>query len=258
MKRLLDETTDDFTRALLVAGIEQRPPAGNQRKLLLALGAGSALGLFSSQALAWLGTSGGKLSLLGVALGVAGAVYAVGPWSEAEPGEGGAPHGAWSTSGPAPAPLSPAAPAAPSAAAPATGSVLLPEPSLPGDGSPALVPKSEVGTELAVRARPQQAGSKRGRVSSASSTPPREASIEPQPASPAADALVQAEARLQSASLDAEVRLVDDMRGAARRKDDEALARLVATYQASFPDGQLAQEVSAFAARLERLKKPEP
>ena len=79
MKKLLDETTDDLTRALLVAGVEHRPPVGNKAQLIVALGAGSAVGLFSTKAFAWLSTSAGKVTLLGVALGVSGAVYAVVP-----------------------------------------------------------------------------------------------------------------------------------------------------------------------------------
>ena len=64
------------------------------------------------------------------------------------------------------------------------------------------------------------------------------------------------EARQESASLDAEVRLVDDMHWAARRNDRAALARFVAAYHASFPDGQLEEEVSAFEARLARPTAP--
>jgi hypothetical protein len=68
--------------------------------------------------------------------------------------------------------------------------------------------------------------------------------------------LAETEARRESASLDAEVRLVDDMHWAARRNDRDALARFVATYHASFPDGQLQEEVAAFAARLARPTAP--
>ena len=79
MKKLLDETTDELTRELLLAGVEHRPPPGNKAQLIVALGAGSALGLFSSKALAWFGTSAGKLTVLGVTLSVAGVVYSVTP-----------------------------------------------------------------------------------------------------------------------------------------------------------------------------------
>jgi hypothetical protein len=54
------------------------------------------------------------------------------------------------------------------------------------------------------------------------------------------------------ADLDSEVRLVDDMHGAARRNDREALGRFVDRYRTTFPDGQLKKEVAEFAARLER------
>src|SRR4051794_15259707 len=82
MKKLLDETTDDLTRALLEAGRSQRPPAANQAKLLVALGVGAGVGLFSAKAFAWLGTSAGKLTLLGVGLGIAGSVWVALPSSE--------------------------------------------------------------------------------------------------------------------------------------------------------------------------------
>jgi hypothetical protein len=82
MKKLLDETSDDLTRALLQAGRSHRPPAANQAKLLGALGVGVGVGLFSSKAFAWLGTSAGKLTLLGVSVGIAGSVWAVLPSAE--------------------------------------------------------------------------------------------------------------------------------------------------------------------------------
>lgn len=265
MKRLLDETTDDFTRALLVAGIEQRPPAGNKRKVLIALGAGSALGLFSSHALAWLGTSGGKLSLLGVALGMAGAVYAVDPWSETEPKRGSGASAAGVSRVAVPG-------AAVSAAAVSAGQSASPlEPSQRGvaherrdavepdegvrsihpEASPAVASKSGPS-----RARPAKTRSKRDRGASASSEPHSDGSQPAVPAPPEGAAPLETEPGLDSASLEAEVRLVDDMRWAARHNDREALARLVATYRASFPDGQLEEEVSAFAARLERPTTP--
>src|SRR4051794_37561505 len=73
MKKLLDESSDDLTRALLEAGRSQRPPAGNQAKLLLTLGAGGGVGLFSSKAFAWLSSSAGKVTLASVTVGLAGA-----------------------------------------------------------------------------------------------------------------------------------------------------------------------------------------
>jgi hypothetical protein len=260
MKRLLDETTDDFTRALLVAGIEQRPPAGNKRKVLIALGAGSALGLFSSHALAWLGTSGGKLSVLGVALGMAGAAYVVEPWSEAETKRGpGAPL----------ARVSPAVVSVPESAPP-------PEPSLrravSEQGNDGVEPRDVASTDSAassavtpavtpdgasaVRPRPVQLRSKRARVASAATEPHGDGALPAASALPEGAAPVEVDPRSETASLEAEVRLVDDMRWAARHNNREALARLVATYHASFPDGQLEQEVSAFAARLERSAAP--
>lgn len=79
MKRLLDESTDELTRSLLQAGVDHRPSPDNKRQLIVALGAGGALGLFSSNAFAWLGTTAGKVTAAGVAVGVAGAVFVAGP-----------------------------------------------------------------------------------------------------------------------------------------------------------------------------------
>lgn len=263
MKRLLDETTDDFTRALLVAGIEQRPPAGNKRRVLIALGAGSALGLFSSQALAWLGTSGGKLSLLGVALGMAGAVYAVDPWSE--------------TQGSSPAAPSPAALAETSPREPRLlgGPAVVPEEgndgvALQGVGPdtgalPVVTTPSEPSSTSEARARAARVRGERDGVVPASKEPRRDGPpptvaaptvAAPTVSTPEVGTPGEVEPVVESASLDAEVRLVDDMHWAARRNDREALARFVATYHASFPDGQLKEEVSAFAARLARPTTP--
>jgi hypothetical protein len=80
MKKLLDENTDDLTRALLEAGRSHRPPASNRGKLMLALGVSSGVTLLSSKAFAWLGTSTGKLTVLGV--GVAGMLYSALPSSD--------------------------------------------------------------------------------------------------------------------------------------------------------------------------------
>ena len=79
MKRLIDETSDDLTHSLLQAGIDHRPPPGSQARLLVTLGAGSALGLTTSKALGFWSTSAGKLTLVGlsVGVGVTGAFYAV-------------------------------------------------------------------------------------------------------------------------------------------------------------------------------------
>lgn len=79
MKRLVDESTDELTRSLLVAGIEHRPPPGNRRRVMLALGAGGAFGLFSSNAFAWLGTTAGKVTAASVVVGIAGAALVTVP-----------------------------------------------------------------------------------------------------------------------------------------------------------------------------------
>ena len=85
MKKLLDETSDELTRSLLLAARAHRPPARSRARLLVALGAAGSLGLFSSKAFAWLGTSAGKLTLLGVGVAVAGGAYALADAPVAEP-----------------------------------------------------------------------------------------------------------------------------------------------------------------------------
>jgi hypothetical protein len=268
MKKLLNETTDDLTRALLVAGIEHRPPAGNQGKLIMALGAGGAVGLFSSNAVAWLGTTAGKASLLGVALGVAGAVYAVVPWSGTgvRDGDVSALHASLPAHGNVGASRTPPV-AAPDGVDPsASGSSTGPGKTAPGDAEPNGAQPGVVGSpgddvsrtdSLDERApaapTPQgraRARRERDRVSPITSEPRRDG---PQPAvsaPPAVGAL--SETLNRESSLDSEVRLVDEMHWAARHNDREALSRFVETYRLNFPDGQLRKEVSEFAARLER------
>jgi len=212
--------------------------------------------------------------LLGVALGVAGAAFAVGPWSETEASSGlGVPPAAVSPAAVSPAAVSPAAvsPAVvpPVVVSPAEGvspresSTLGRLDMLPEQGLDGVVPEgvgsSEVDAAPAVRGRAAQARSPRDRRARGASEPRRDGPVPKPPGVSAArgvDAPEGTEPRLESASLDAEVRLVDDMRWAARRNDLEALARFVATYHESFPDGQLEEEVSAFAAQLERPTTP--
>jgi hypothetical protein len=100
MKRLVDESTDELTRSLLAAGIEHRPAPGNKAQVIVALGAGSAIGLLSSNAFAWLGTTAGKVTAAGVAVGVAGALFVVAPELERRAGPHAAVH---STTGASPA-----------------------------------------------------------------------------------------------------------------------------------------------------------
>jgi hypothetical protein len=95
MKRLLDESPDELTRSLLVAGIEHRPDPGNKARVIMAIGAGGTFALFSSNAFAWLGTTAGKVSAAGVAVGVAGALFIVAPrLLSAGPGQDPALHAA--------------------------------------------------------------------------------------------------------------------------------------------------------------------
>lgn len=261
MKRLVDETTDELTRSLLSAGIEHRPPPGNKAKVIVALGAGGAIGLFSSNAFAWLSTTAGKVTVgvtaIGVAVGVAGTVWVAAPGGEARHGagdEGSATAEQLVASGQ----RSASSGAARAGDAPAPGE----DPSLPelsGDPSAPASAASPASAEAEAR-QGRASGSRRERSArrarrAASRERARAAQSElseraPSEASPAVDELEPSSS--EQADLDAEVKLVDDMHWAARRNDHEALGRFVERYQAAFPDGQLKKEVDSFAARLER------
>ncbi len=311
MKKLLDETSDGLTRALLVAGLEHRPPAGNKAQVIVALGAGGALGLFSSNALAWLGTTSGKLTVFGAAVGMAGAVYAtVLPGSEAS---GPVASGSSAQRSPVTAGVAleragnaPLAAGAGRVEVSPAGAVERPPVAFEGRGSANVEPASDrddvragdvragdvraedvraedVRAEdvespvrgarnerrLAKIVAPKLSEPRRNGPLSAVLAPPAVGAI---PAgalaarAPEADArqggLVQAIAVDPAAavgppgatnpSLDAEVKLVDDMHWAVRRNDRQALGRFLETYRVSFPDGQLKKEVAEFAVRLER------
>lgn len=283
MKRLLDESTDELTRSLLQAGVEDRPPPGNQRQLIIAMGAGGALGLFSSNAFAWLGTTAGKVTAAGVAVSVAGAVFVGGPLlvgGASDDGAGprlAARSGADGSVEPAgtPARASDEPAAAPLAAEPSSGPAALPL------HEPAAMAREGVARELV--ARDEAAGARaprartapEGRVDRAASGMRRNekavgrkararASVQPlanggrtrSVGKPVAPLEAAATADARRAALDAEVRLVDDMHAAARRDDREALARAVATYRSEFPSGQLRKEVDDFEASLERVDAP--
>lgn len=299
MKKLLDETTDDLTRALLVAGLEHRPPAGNKAQVIVALGAGGALGLFSSNALAWLGTTSGKLTAFGAAVGMAGAVYAtVLPGSEAS---GPVASGSSASRSPVAADVAPdstgRAPLVERAdpvEVPPAGSLERPPVASEGGGSASVEPASDsdlragdirAGDVRAGDVEPPVRGARNERrlakiVAPKWSEPRRNGPLPAVLAPPAVGAIpvdalaagaaeadvrqgavVQAMAVDPAAvdpagaanpSLDAEVRLVDDMHWAVRRNDREALGRFLETYRVRFPDGQLKKEVAEFAARLER------
>jgi hypothetical protein len=230
MKKLLDESTDDLTRSLLQAGIEHRPPAGAKAQLILALGAGGAVGLFSSNAFAWLGTSAGKLTVLSVTLAVAGAVFVGVAGSEQEQLALNASSAPETSTPPASAPV----------AAP------------PGAGLTEVPPGGSQAPEQGVAASPLDARNQRSnRGNGAGKTSERrKAGSLPAAASESQGELAQQVE--ERARLDAEVQLVDDMHGAARHKDHAALKRLLTIYRASFPDGQLRQEVAEFAVRVEQ------
>ncbi len=265
MKKLVDETTDDFTRSLLIAGIEHRPPAANRAHLLVALGAGSAVGLFSAKAFGWLGTGAGKVTLVGMALGVAGAAYSVAPLLSAE--RDGARDGAVvvvderaepSEAKAVVAPLMPLPAVPDSSSSSAASSGLLSEEREAASATTlagTALDADEAVEVAASAAKPK--GSRRkaraARVEQGSGPLP---AVEKTP--PAVGALAEtagaqeAEKTRERLRLDSEVALVDDMHWAARSNDHEALARFVESYRLQFPDGQLQAEVAKFAARLER------
>jgi hypothetical protein len=287
MKKLLDETPDNLTRALLEAGRSHRPPPGNQAKVLLAMGAGAGVGLFSSKAFAWLSTSAGKLTLLGVTLGIAGAVVVALPPRDAVPRD------AVPLAAVDPAGVAPQVVAAQPAAAQSNEarldqhSIIVPAP-VAGASSELRVSSatsSRVTTSVSALREDAPASSVRQRRTSAArkrtATRRDDASQQlvkqaegPLPAAPASPpavgALVDARAGAAADSrpgaaadppgavegpeervsgLESEIQLVDAMRGAAQRNDTSALRRLVASYRGAFPTGQLRQEVSELALR---------
>jgi hypothetical protein len=284
MKRLVEETTDELARSLLEAGIEHRPPPGNKAQVIVALGAGGALGMFSSNAFAWLGTTAGKITAVGMAVGVAGAVWVAAPSAgEARSNAQGSGveataqlHGsevddsaAVNGNEAARAVPGEARPSALPAAALAQNDEGAGDVAPPGDEPPADVQASDA--EAAGAPRATAAGERRARswrhargarkagarkrprkekgVASKSSELRRDGPLPAADTPPAGGALDERSA--EQADLDREVRLVDDMHSAARRNDREALGRFLERYRASFPDGQLKREVAEFAARLE-------
>jgi hypothetical protein len=274
MKRLVDETTDELARSLLQAGIEHHPPPGNKAQVIVALGAGGALGLFSTNAFAWLSTTAGKVTAVGVAVGVASAVWvAVPPAGEARSeaavktaasnaGESGddAAH-----SQPV---VDSAGRAVASTAHRETTAAAGTNDERSGDDRGAALEleasrsaRATVDAETADVATPseRQAPSSRrerarklarksltkDRVASKQSELRRDGPLSAVETPPAGAALDEQDA------LDTEVRLVDEMHSAARRNDRETLGRVVDHYRATFPEGQLKREVAEFAARFD-------
>jgi len=281
MKKLLDETTDDLTRALLEAGRSHRPPPGNQARVLLAMGAGAGVGLFSSKAFAWLSTSAGKLTLLGVTLGIAGAVVVALPPGDAVsrdavPSEARGPLAAVDPAVVAPQVATGAA-AQPNEAQPleqplAQNSITVPAP-VAGASSELRVSSATSSRDTtSVSARREHAPASsvwQRRTSAARKRPatrrddvsqplvtqadgplPAASASPPAVGAPVADPAGAVEAPEERVSgLESEIQLVDAMRGAAQRNDTSALRRLVASYRGAFPAGQLRQEVSELALR---------
>lgn len=274
MKRLLDESTDELTRSLLQAGVEHRPPPGNKRQLIVAMGAGGALGLFSSNAFAWLGTTAGKVTAGVTAVGVAGAVFVAGPLLRPSEPSTHAPEQAITAARPS-AERNAADPRAlPSNSAFAEQPVTQPvlpeaderelakEAALPAEAAqpaPRDASERKVSSTSQKKAQGKQASGRKARASASLQKKKGAAKKRGDAAASTAAAPTvvtdgatgrEPTAEARRAALDAEVRLVDDMHGAARRKEREALARLVAAYRSEFPDGQLKKEVADFEASL--------
>lgn len=244
MKKLLDDNTDDLTRALLEAGRSHRPPATNRAKLLLALGVSSGVTLLSSKAFAWLGTSTGKLTVLGV--GVAGVLYGALPSSdgveqiEARLSPATSP-AAQSAQAPIFVPAHVADAPSPLGRDPVAGLPAVNEGSVRREDAPAAN-ESPHRTAKARKGSVARRDDVRGRGEARRAGAPPVAS--PLPVENTAQA---SEAR--APGLESEIRLVDAMRGAAQRNDAPALRGLVASYRDSFPDGQLRAEVAELALR---------
>lgn len=259
MKKLLDENTDDLTRVLLEAGRSHRPPAANQAKLLMALGVGSSVGLLSSKAFAWLGTTSGKLTMLGVGVvgvGVAGVLYEASPGSTGEVADAVAQVEARLS--PTEAALAEAASARPGAA-PGEPSHSVPAhvadaPSRSGRGPVAGLPAVNEGPARRANA-PAASESPHRTVRARKGSAVRRDDFRERPeagregALAAPPAAATAEAPARALGLESELQLVDAMRGAAQRNDTGALRELVASYRGSFPDGQLREEVAELALR---------
>lgn len=279
MKKLLDETTDELTRSLLLAGRAQRPPAASRARLLVALGAAGGVGLFSSKAFAWLTTSAGKLTLLGVGVAVAGGAYALATAPVAEP-----PRVAILSNSTEPALDSASRPevarAAVARAEVASAEVAAAEAAQPAPQlavSPAAAPPSSVPASVAdapvsprvappgpsgatarrrVAPAPSASAARTSKASSAAAARRDDAleRMEPQ-ADGALSAVLEppaggtADQARAPSDLQSEILLVDAMRGAAQRHDAEALRRLLDDYRGSFPEGQLKREVSELALR---------
>jgi hypothetical protein len=279
MKRLVDETTDELARSLLQAGIEHHPPPGNKAQVIVALGAGGALGLFSTNAFAWLSTTAGKVTAVGVAVGVASAVWVAVPpagqaRSDAAALKTAASNAALNTgeSSDDAAHSQPVVDSAGRAVASNAPREATAAAGTDGEGTgddrggaleleASRSAQTTVDAETADVATPserQASSARRERarklarksltkngVASKQSELRRDGPLSAVETPPAGGALDEQDA------LDTEVRLVDEMHSAARRNDRETLGRVVDHYRATFPDGQLKREVAEFAARFE-------
>jgi hypothetical protein len=254
MKKLLDESPDDLTRALLEAGRSQRPPAGNQAKLLMALGAGAGVGLFSSKAFAWFSTSAGKVTLASVTLGLAGAAYLALPSEQPEHLQARLMPPAEVASDPAP--VVPALDDAPAVVATSSATSSSGAMSVPARRAhaPAASEWRHRTAEQRRRIATRRDDADRQTRAQRAAAAPTETETELAGPLPAASAPPPAVGALEgertpAPGLDSEIQLVDAMRGAAQRNDTAALRRLLESYRGQFPEGQLRQEVSELALR---------
>jgi hypothetical protein len=289
MKRLVDETTDELARSLLQAGIEHHPPPGNKAQVIVALGAGGALGLFSTNAFAWLSTTAGKVTAVGVAVGVASAVWVAVPPAREARSDAAAVKTAALNAGESSDDATHSQPVVDSAGRAVASTAHLEATAAGTNGertgddrgaaleleasrsaraavaraavARAAVARAAVDAETADVAAPseRQASSARRerarKLARKSLTKNGVASKQSElrrdgPLS-AVETPPAGGALDEQDALDTEVRLVDEMHSAARRNDRETLGRVVDHYRATFPDGQLKREVAEFAARFE-------
>jgi hypothetical protein len=239
-----------------------------------------ALGLFSTNAFAWLSTTAGKVTAVGVAVGVASAVWVAVPPAQEARSDAAALKTAASNAGESNDEAAHSPPVIDSAGRAVASTARLETAHLEataaagtngeriGDDTGAALEldasrsaRAAVDAEradVATRSERQAPSSRRERarklarksltkdgVASKQSELRRDEPLSAAETPPAGGALDEQDA------LDTEVRLVDEMHSAARRNDRETLGRVVDRYRATFPDGQLKREVAEFAARFD-------
>lgn len=257
MKRLLDEDdpNDEIVRLLIRAGAEHQPPRSGKMRLVAALGLGSAIGLSASEALAWIGTSSGKVALAVAVVGVAagGTFLAAAPRA---PSAAFAPDVVLAARAPAELaplvrPARPALAASPEALASSDALVSPEAPAAsPGASAPPLrvsvADEPATGDEPSQTSEPPRAGERAAKAERrrARARTPRARDARGAPATARAEAARSAAGDgAASSALSEETIWVDRLRVAAERQDRRSFERLRGEYDERFPEGQLHPEV---------------